>query len=123
MIVNHGEKLRVLHIEDDLDFAEVIRTGLGKVAEVTNVTTLARARRALGQMPLDVVILDWRLPDGDARTLLDDIVRLHPSAKIIGLSADADREQDDRVGINLVKSRSGIRTVVNSITGATARAS
>ena len=123
MIVNHGEKLRVLHIEDDLDFAEVIRTGLGKVAEVTNVTTLARARRALGKMPLDVVILDWRLPDGDARTLLDDIVRLHPSAKIIGLSADADREQDDRVGINLVKSRSGIRTVVNSITGATARAS
>jgi len=121
--VSDGEKLRVLHIEDDLDFAEVLRAGLGKVAEVTNVTSIARARRALGQLHLDVVILDWRLPDGDARALLDDIVELHPEAKIIGLSADSDREHDDRVGINIIKSRSGIRTVVNSITSTTARAS
>ena len=116
-------KLRVLHIEDDLDFAEVIRTGLDSVADVTNVTNLAQARQLIGQDELDVVILDWSLPDGDARTLLGDITRLHPTAKIISLSADNNREPDPRVGINLIKSRSGISSVVNSITGATARAS
>ena len=121
--VNRSETLRVLHIEDDLDFAEVIRAGLGKVARVTNVTSLARARWALGRMDPDIVILDWALPDGDAETLLDEITRLHPSAKIISLSADNNREPDHRVGINLVKSRSGIRKVVASITGSTAKAS
>ena len=116
-------KLRVLHIEDDIDFAEVIRTGLDSVAEVTNVTNLAQAQKLIGQEELDVVILDWSLPDGDARSLLEDIIRLHPEAKIISLSADNNREPDPRVGINLVKSRSGISSVVNSITGTTARAS
>jgi DNA-binding response OmpR family regulator len=96
---------------------------LDSVAEVTNVTNLAQARKLIGQDELDVVILDWSLPDGDARSLLEDITRLHPAAKIISLSADNNREPDPRVGINLVKSRSGISSVVNSITGTTARAS
>ena len=122
-IAARDEKLRVLHIEDDLDFAEVIRTGLDSVADVTNVTNLAQARKLIGKEELDVVILDWSLPDGDARSLLEDITRLHPAAKIISLSADNNREPDPRVGINLIKSRSGISSVVNSITGTTARAS
>ncbi|MEX3316307.1 CHASE domain-containing protein [Sulfitobacter sp. PS-8MA] len=117
------ETLQVLHIEDDLDFSEVIRAGLGKVAQVTNVTSLARAHWALGRMKPDIIILDWALPDGDARTLLDDISRLHPSAKVISLSADSNREPDARVDIHIVKSRSGIRKVVDSITGRTAQAS
>ncbi len=123
LIENRDKTLQVLHIEDDLDFSEVIRAGLGKVAQVTNVTSLARAHWALGRMKPDIIILDWALPDGDARTLLDDIARLHPTAKVISLSADSNREPDDRVDVHLVKSRSGIRKVVDSITGTTARAS
>ena len=116
-------KLRVLHVEVDRDFAEVIRTGLDSVADVTNVNNLAQARQVIGREELDVVILDWSLPDGDARSLLEDITRLHPAAKIISLSADNNREPDPRVGINLIKSRSGISSVVSSITANTARAS
>ena len=122
-LLGRGRKLRVLHIEDDRDFAEVLRAGLGDVVQVTHVTTLAAARGALDRMPLDVVIVDWSLPDGDSRSLLDEIARKHPEAQVIGLSADGNRAPDPRVEINIVKSRSGIRRVVNSITGATARAS
>ncbi len=122
-LTDRNRKLRVLHIEDDRDFAEVLRAGLGDVVQVTHVTTLAAARGALDRMPLDVVILDWSLPDGDSRSLLDEISRKHPEAQVIGLSADGNRAPDPRVELNILKSRSGIRTVVNEITGTTARAS
>tara|TARA_R110002049_G_scaffold44333_6_gene130160 strand:+ start:15865 stop:18960 length:3096 start_codon:yes stop_codon:yes gene_type:complete len=116
-------KIKVLHVEDDLDFAEVIRTGLGRVADVVNVTSLAQARIMIARGELDVVIVDWSLPDGDARCLLDDLSKMQPQAKIIGLSADSDRARDSRVGVNLVKSRTELDTILRSITGETAKAS
>ena len=50
-------------------------------------------------------------------------IRDSPEAQVIGLSADGNRAPDPRVELNIVKSRSGIRTVVDEITGTTARAS
>ncbi|MFD2740265.1 CHASE domain-containing protein [Sulfitobacter aestuarii] len=110
-----GEPLKILHLEDDLDFAEVIRAGLGETAEVTNVTTLAEMRRTLGRQRMDVCLLDWTVPDGNARSLLDEIAARQPGAKIIGLSAAADRVADTRVLHNMVKSRMDIPAIIQQI--------
>ncbi|MCX7560208.1 CHASE domain-containing protein [Sulfitobacter sp. F26204] len=108
-------KPTVLHVEDDHDFAEVISGALNEVACVTHAKSIATAKSILHRKRLDVVILDWTLPDGNAETLLDDILSLQPQARIIALSADAERAFDPRLFSNMVKSRTDIATIVASV--------
>jgi PAS domain S-box-containing protein len=116
-------KLRVLHLEDDFDFAEVIRSGLETVAEVTHVGSLAAARKVLDQDAMDVVIIDWSLPDGDATALVEEILKENPKVRILGLSADSDIRRDKRLYANLVKSRTELETIAAYVSGTVARAS
>lgn len=111
-------KLQVLHLEDDQDFAEVVRSGLQDVAEVRHVSSLAQAREALRQdCAVDVVILDWSLPDGDAGALIDDICDSCPGVRLLALSADSERRRDKRVHANLVKSRTELSTIATYVAG------
>jgi PAS domain S-box-containing protein len=115
--------LRVLHLEDDEEFAEVLREGLRPFADVHNVTRLNEVHEALSAGPLDVIILDWTVPDGDAAAVLDDIAELQPTARVVGLTSDAAREKDSRVGTHLVKSQTDLNHIIESIVGPTQRAS
>lgn len=114
-----GTRQTVLHIEDDIDFAEVVRSGLADVADVTNATTLAEARGALLAMRngIDVLIMDWALPDGDAAILLDDIFLENPSVRVLGLSADPDRRKDPRVEAYLIKTRTELDVIAAHVAG------
>lgn len=116
-------KWKVLHIEDDVDFAEIIRSGLRDVAEVTHVSSFSQARKQIAEAQIDVVILDWSLPDGDACVLLDEICSRHPNVRVLGLSADADRRRDTRLDANLVKSKTELQTLADHVSGRGARAS
>lgn len=116
-------KFKVLHLEDDEDFAEVIASSLSHVADVTHVTSVAQARVKLATMDVDVIILDWILPDGNAAELLDEIFEALPNARVLGLSADGDQRQDPRLAGNLVKSRTDLSRIVDHVTGLIARAS
>ena len=116
-------RLKILHVEDDEDFAEVIRAGLDGVADVKNVTRLTKARKMLGEGPLDVIILDWTLPDGDAAVLLEEIGRTQAQARIISLSSDASHNKDSRVNINLVKSQTEIAQLIACVSDLTKKAS
>lgn len=100
-----NKRLKILHLEDDEDFAEVIRAGLAPHAEVENVTRLAKAHHMLRNGVWDVVILDWTVPDGDAAVLLGDIHKFQPKARVISLTSDAVRVKDSRVALQLVKSQ------------------
>jgi PAS domain S-box-containing protein len=108
----NASKLAVLHIEDDRDFAEILSGALQEIADVTHARSLATAKRIINQEQLDVVILDWRLSDGDADTLLEEIHLRQPKARIIALSADGERENDSRLFASMVKSRTELATVV-----------
>ncbi len=118
-----ANRATVLHLEDDADFADVIRSGLSDSADVIRAGTISEAHLLLDRFDFDAVILDWQLPDGDASVLLDDIKRLHPNASILGLSAQADRDPEPRIVANLVKSRADVPAVVKSVLGAMSKAS
>lgn len=122
-IVDHSEKLKVLHLEDDKDFAEIIRSGLENVADVTHVENLSEARKALEENEMDVLILDWSLPDGDPDTLVAEVHEHQPGIRILGLSADSDQRRDKRLFANLVKSRTELETIADYVAGRVARAS
>lgn len=117
------KKLRVLHLEDDLDFAEILQSGLSEVAEITHVDTMARAREVISSAELDVVIIDWSLPDGNGELLLDEIFQRFPDIRVLGLSADSDVRGDERLFANLVKSRTELSTIAACVAGRTAKAS
>ena len=81
--------LRVLVIEDDppvRDACLEIARGMGFAT--TSADTLNSARAVLPQ-PVDIVLLDVRLPGGDGLSLLDEIRTRHPSAIVIIMTAYA----------------------------------
>lgn len=108
-------KARVLHIEDDFDFAEVVKSGLSKVADVTHAGNLEEARRYIRKGNLDMLIVDWSLPDGDASVLLDGIDESLPNVTVLGLSSDGNRRRDSRVTVNLEKSRTELSTIAEYV--------
>lgn len=109
------DKLKILHVEDDHDFAEILATAIEEFADLQHANSLAAAQKFIAGEPLDVVILDWTLPDGDASNLIAQITRLQPKAKIIGLSANGNRPNDPRLFADIVKSRAEMASVVASI--------
>lgn len=79
--------LRVLIVEDD----PVLRDLCLEVAKRMGFTTsyaesIASARAALPR-PVDIVLLDVRLPGGEGLSLLDEIKTQHPSAVVIIMTA------------------------------------
>ena len=110
-----GHKQAVLHVEDDPDFAEIVAESLQEHAVVSHAKSVAMARQVVLSTRLDVVILDWSLPDGDAGRLLDEIIAQQPHVRVIGLSADNDRPHDSRLFANLTKGRTELSTIVDSV--------
>ncbi len=63
----------VLLVEDDPGHAGLIRRAFrshGEPVEFTVAGTVREARRCLDQFPPDLMIVDWRLPDGEGLELL-----------------------------------------------------
>ena len=66
---------RVLVVEDEADVAASLRALLeGEGYAVEIASSIAEARRAL-EGPVDVMLLDWRLPDGQGIDLLKELRR------------------------------------------------
>ncbi len=109
------ERFKILHVEDDHDFAEILAASLEDSADLQHAGSLAAAQKFIVGEPLDVIILDWMLPDGDASNLVAQITQMQPKAKIIGLSANGNRANDPRLFADVVKSRTEMASVVASI--------
>lgn len=109
------DAIDVLHIENDLDFAEVFNSNFDERVRITLAESLARARECLRKAKYHVIIIDWNLPDGNASVLLDEIELLQPQAAIMSLSADHAAKPDDRVLHDLVKSKQDLNQIVETI--------
>ncbi|UWR25673.1 response regulator [Sulfitobacter sp. S223] len=109
------KQLHVLHVEDDTDFLEIVRTGLEGKADVTSVLSLSEAKQAILRGRFDVVVIDWELSDGHARELLSGIEKHQPQARIISLSAKETGFRDIRVDHEIVKSRTDLSEIVSKV--------
>jgi two-component sensor histidine kinase len=65
---------RILLIEDEEEHASLVERGFKRAGtyQLTVVSTIAAGAKAIRNLVFDLVIADWRLPDGDAFDLLTD---------------------------------------------------
>jgi DNA-binding NarL/FixJ family response regulator len=84
----------VLIVDDHQVLASSLAMVLDAEADLSVVATagsLEEARRLIVSSRPDVILLDHRLPDGDGVTALPELRALHPSARVVVLTAsDAD---------------------------------
>ncbi|MGB7242609.1 MAG: CHASE domain-containing protein [Sulfitobacter sp.] len=104
----------VLHIEDDQDFAEVMNASFADLADITTALTLAEGRKQLTTHKFDLVIIDWELPDGHGRDVLDLVEGHQGNIPVIALSAYEATAPDPRISYSLTKSRTDIAGVVQN---------
>ena len=79
---------RLLVVEDDGDQRDLVcRILRGEGFQVAEAETVAAAREALATSPVDVVISDWKLPDGDGLQLLSEARQSHPDTAFIMVTA------------------------------------
>ncbi|MBU2981450.1 CHASE domain-containing protein [Lentibacter algarum] len=105
----------VLHLEDDSDFSEIVRKGLGNLAKMRSVPTLAQARAAIRSEVFDLIVVDWDLPDGNGHELLNDLQEFQKDARVISLSASETSVRDIRVDHAIVKSRLSLNEIVREM--------
>ena len=107
---------RILHIDDDPDVLGVVSCAFAGRAELRSVPTLAAARAALLNHPVDVVILDLTLPDGLGLDLLSEIHgAAGDSPRIVIFSAeDADPVLARKADAMLTKCRASLDQLVET---------
>ena len=83
-------QLRVLVVEDEAlirwSIAETLAHSGHTVVEAANASGAMRALTETHE-PIDVVLLDFRLPDSDDLGLLADIRRLEPDSAVVMMTA------------------------------------
>ena len=81
----------ILIVEDDLTFATMLKTWLGKKGfSVDTASSNARARKQLEAHPYDLVVSDLRLPDQDGILLLSWIKEQGYNVPLIIMTGYAD---------------------------------
>ena len=98
--------IHVLHVEDEPDLQQVVRTMAGERFQFETASTLAEARARVALQRFDVVILDLGLPDGSGWDLLPEIRERQPNARVVILSGnDTSVEEARHVEAVLLKSQ------------------
>jgi len=86
-------EFRVMLVDDEKDFLETLCKRLTKrKLDVTSATGGREAITKIESMPIDVVVLDVRMPDMDGIETLKRIKKIKPSVEVIMLTAHADLE-------------------------------
>ena len=86
-------EFRVMLVDDEKDFLETLCKRLTKrKLDVTSTTGGREAITKIESMPIDVVVLDVRMPDMDGIETLKRIKKIKPSVEVIMLTAHADLE-------------------------------
>ncbi|MBI3007499.1 MAG: response regulator [candidate division NC10 bacterium] len=89
------DSIRVLYVEDDPADRELTLHHLRQHApgmEVQVVGTGREAREALRRERFDLVLLDYRLPDGDGLQLLREVLASSPDVPVVMVTGSGDHE-------------------------------
>jgi PAS domain S-box-containing protein len=107
---------RILHVEDNKDLSNVIKTVLAGKAEVVSASTLQAAEQLLCDEAFSLVLLDMGLPDGHGLSLLEAPALAAQSIPVVILSTtEMSRRVQQRVAATLVKSRVSEAHIVQKI--------
>ncbi len=86
-------EFRVLLVDDETEFLETLVKRLKKrKLDVTSAESGKEALQVLRENPIDVVVLDVRMPDMDGLETLKEIKRIRPSVEVIMLTGHANVE-------------------------------
>lgn len=97
---------RVLHVEDDAEMHQAVRSMTGDRFDFELATTLREARARVSLERFDVVILDLTLPNESGWDLLPDIRSRQPDARVVVLSeSELSPDQTRQVDVVLRKSQ------------------
>lgn len=91
--MSQQRQIRVLIVEDHRMFSQALRAALDEsddIAVTGAVETSAAGLTAAREDPPDVVLMDYRLPDGDGVDAARRIKAVHPQTKIVMLTAASD---------------------------------
>lgn len=84
---------RVLIVDDEKDFVEMFSLRLeGQGEKVSSAYSGEAALKVLNEKPIDVVILDIRMPGMDGISTLRQIKSLHPIVEVILLTGHGSTE-------------------------------
>lgn len=89
--------MRILLIEDDVDYAVVVQgylTRLDLQVEVRHVTSLAEGRAAAATEPFDVCLLDLNLPDSYGVETVAMMAAAAPHLPLVALTAETSSDLD-----------------------------
>jgi PleD family two-component response regulator len=90
-----GQPTRLLFVEDDTRFADLVRYVLSEsnpAFEVNHVQRLSSALACLVRQPIDVILTDLQLPDSQGPTTVRYLRRAARGLPVIVLSSNADPE-------------------------------
>ena len=85
-----GSPVRVGIVDDHAMVADGLKTLLSEHADIDVVGTAATAAEAIelvDRFQPDVLLLDFRLPDGDGAGVTEEVLRRSPSTRVVMLSA------------------------------------
>jgi DNA-binding NtrC family response regulator len=83
--------LRVLVVEDEMllrwSIAETLVHGGHTVVEADSASSAVEALERLPEQPIDVVLMDYRLPDSHDLSLLAAVRKLRPASAVVMMTA------------------------------------
>lgn len=84
------DEISVLLVDDEREFLEVLTKRLRKrKLKLTTANSGEEALRIIREVPLDVVVLDMKMPQMDGLQTLKEMKKLNPSVEVIMLTGHA----------------------------------
>jgi DNA-binding response OmpR family regulator len=116
--------VRILHVEDDSDVAQIIDSLTGAEYQITHATTLAQAKQMVSSETFDLVLLDIGLPDGSGLDLLPILHTHERQTPVIIFSAmDVSEEIIAQVDSILIKFKTDNNRLMQQIKSAISKKS
>ena len=113
--MNSGARARILHVEDEALNRSLLRAVLDRAGDarissalLDEAGDLQGARRYLADHPVDLVLLDVRLPDGNGLDLVREIRERDRELAVVVMSASVlpqEREEATRAGCDAFVSK------------------
>ena len=112
-------KLRVLHVEDEVDIQRVVRGILRDCCDIEQADSVGAARKKLKSGQFDLVLLDIGLPDGSGLDLIDSIKSAENDPKVVVFSAlDVPVDYAQKVDTALLKAKTSNTDLLQAVLGA-----
>jgi signal transduction histidine kinase/DNA-binding response OmpR family regulator len=112
----HSHHPRVLHVEDDTDLHDAVRSMAGEHFDFELATTMREARARVALERFDVVLLDLSMPNESGWDLLPAIRAQQPGARVVVLSASViDTDASTLVDAVLHKTNLSPRQLVDAM--------